>query len=154
MDEAFLPLSGVSIKLSLEGTVSPQRKVWTDKDGVFTISDLAPGKYTVRTDFANYNAVEVHGVVVGDREDRHLRRILLAVGSWNRCVVSINSTSHIQHTGLQDIEITGRVPIGRGETAVVDLVVFADKELVPIGPIVRTRRGDSPPQFRWREIFG
>jgi len=126
MNEAFVPLSGVSIKLSMEGNLTPLRTVLTDKSGVFTISDLAAGKYTVRATSYGYDIFEVQGVLLGS-EDHHLRRI--------------NSTSHIQHTSRPDIDIAGRVLVGHGEIAVVSLMMFAENEQMPEGSIPTDKQG-------------
>jgi hypothetical protein len=141
MNEAFVPLSGVSIKLSMEGNLTPLRTVLTDKSGVFTISDLAAGKYTVRATSYGYDIFEVQGVLLGS-EDHHLRRILLETSvSAGNCIVRINSTSHIQHTSRPDIDIAGRVLVGHGEIAVVSLMMFAENEQMPEGSIPTDKQG-------------
>lgn len=134
MDETFLPLSDVSIGISPEGNATAQRKVPTDEYGSFLVSDLPPGKYMVRADRPGFIGVEIHEVLIRDTEDYRLRRILLATGeAAGNCVVRINSKSRIQHTGRRQIQIKGRIQLRHDELAVVNLVVFAENEQMPIG---------------------
>src|SRR6476659_7673050 len=77
MDESFISLSEVRVKLLLQSKQAPQRSVFTDKEGVFTFSDLAPGEYTVRVDSQAFISVEIHDIHIDGVEDHHLRRILL-----------------------------------------------------------------------------
>jgi hypothetical protein len=142
MDETFLPQPDVSVNLSSEGNVEVQRKARTDRNGVFAISDLPAGKYTVRADLSGFISVEVHNILIGDREDLQLRRILLETGElFGNCVVRINAKSDIQHAVRTDIQIAGRVLVRRSEIAVVKLLVFAERELAPIELIPTDKKG-------------
>ena len=88
---------------------------------------------------------EIQNIRVNDGEDLHLRRILLEAGeAFGNCVVRINATSQVQRTGRADIELAGRVLIGRGERARVTLVVFTDTE----GRRVNSTTSDNKGRFR------
>jgi hypothetical protein len=142
MDETFSPLSGVSIELLLVGEKIPQRRTSTDKNGVFTIPDLASGKYTMRVAAQAFLRYEIQNIRINDGEDLHLRRILLEAGeAFGNCVVRINATSQVQRTGRADIELAGRVLMRRGERAEVSLIVFTETETIRLDPTSSDKKG-------------
>src|SRR3982751_6402551 len=129
MDESFHSLAKVRVNLLLERKQEPQWSVFTDEEGVFTFPDVAPGEYTVRVNFIAFLSAEIHNIHVNEAEDHHLRRILLEAGEgYGNCVVRINPMTEVRHTGDKDLAISGHVLIGRGETADVTLVVFAEEK--------------------------
>jgi len=131
INEGFVPQSGVPVKLLLESKRALQQSISTDKNGVFTFSDLAPGDYSVRVDSSPFLSVEIQNIHIVEGEDRRLRRILLEAGeAAGNCVVRIMPASHFQHTSGKDVEISGRVLIGRGESAAVTLIVFTENQTV------------------------
>lgn len=143
--KSFISLSEVRVKLLLQSKQAPERNVFTDKEGVFTFSGIAPGEYTVRVDSQAFISVEIHNIHIGEAEDRHLRRILLEAGQgYGNCVVRVHPRSGFQHTSAKDIEISGRALIGSGESAVVTLVVFTEKEA-----LTRSAVSDSKGRFQF-----
>ena len=57
-----------------------------------------------------------------------------------------------QHTGDQNVEISGRISIGRGKSAAVTLFVFTENDVLTRS-ISATTSGDSDSWMPSREIF-
>jgi hypothetical protein len=145
MNEGFVPLSGVRVMLLLETKQEPQRMVSTDDKGAFTFSHLAPGDYSVRVDHFGFVRAEIENIHITEGETHRLRRILLEAGEGaGNCVVRIYPTSFVERTSEKDVEISGRVSVGRGETVAVTLVVFTED-----GGMERSMISDNKGRFRF-----
>ena len=129
LNQAFRPLSGAHLRLFYEGQRAAAGSVTTDETGTFVFPEVKPGEYAVFVDFYPFVSVQVHHILLSEGENRRLRRILLDAGEGaGNCVVRLSASSTVQHTGGMDVQISGRVLIGRNEKAAVTLVVFGEKD--------------------------
>lgn len=144
-DESFQPISGATVTLTWEGNRNAPYRTSTDERGAFTFSGLQPGEYTVRVSSTALIGVELRGIRIGDGEDLHLSRILLEAGEgYGNCVVHLSPDSVFRQTNANDVEVSGRVVVGRGENAEVTLHVFTESERVS-----RSTVSDGKGRFRF-----
>jgi len=132
LSRAFRPVSGANVRLLPEkphGQYGPAWKVATNADGTFFFHDVAGGEYTVSVDSYPFVSAQVEHIHLDESADRLLRRILLEAGEGaGNCVVQLRAASAVQHTGGDEVQISGRVAIGRHENAMVSLWIFAEKD--------------------------
>jgi hypothetical protein len=145
LDESFSPLSGASVQLLPQTKQAPLLRVSTDAKGAFTFSGLASGKYTLRVSFSAFINFELQNIHIGEAEDHRLRRILLEVGAvGGNCAPRVYPISEVHHAADQEVEITGRVSIGRGQRASLRLDLFTENER-----LIRTTISDDKGRFRF-----
>ena len=131
-DAAGAAIPGATVVISSDAT-RQERRVQASEDGVYRVTQLAPGTYTLTVEQAGFKRHVESGVVLNAR-DRRLLNVALEAGNVNETVTVTSEQNVVQDTPTQQTLISGtqvmEIPlVNRDFTKLMELVPGVSSDL-------------------------